>query len=119
MLESSGKGKLSAPVSGLNLLEKQGVFSMLPCPSSLGNCDLDRVSEVCAEVQGKQHRWRSGEEKRRGEGGQGSRVQIPRALEREFTDPDQPPRKWRLRKAKQPAQVHTAKQGPLKRKRRH
>ena len=81
MLESSGKGKLSTPVSSLNLLEKQRVFSMLSCPSSLGNRDLDRVSEVCAEVQGKQLRRRSGEEKRRGEDGQGARVQIPRALE--------------------------------------
>jgi hypothetical protein len=119
VLVSSGKGKLSAPVSSLNLLEKQGVFSMLLCPSSLGNRDLDRVSELCAEVQGKQRRRRSGEEKRRGERGQGSRVQIPRALEGESTDPDQPPRKWRLREAKQPAQVHTAKHGPLKKKRSH
>lgn len=49
-----------APVSSLNLLEKQG---LLMSPSSLGNRDLDRVSEVCAEVQGKQHEEEEREER--------------------------------------------------------
>ena len=69
VLEGSGKGKLSAPLSSLNFLEDQGVFSVLSCPSFLGNRDLDRGSEVCAEGQGEQCRRRSREEKRRGEGG--------------------------------------------------
>ena len=68
VLEGSGKGKLSAPLSSLNFLEDQGVFSVLSCPSFLGNRDLDRGSEVCAEGQGEQCR-RSGKEKRRREGG--------------------------------------------------